>query len=233
LLKWAARDRGYDSWADLMEHAWFMDDDGDIAGLWSHHLTGEVEVFSRAVDFPANEVDREAHLAGTWSVNVTLHFFNHEHPYLRVDFGGDGTEVQLTEEQQLRFTSAFEKGSQTDLVAAQAMLVGETLEWFNSRWIEGLDNVAVTRLARRAIGATELVWEEPGLAGYGPYQAAIRVYDAGKKGLIVCLESSGMPEDEAFGYISRKQFDAVAHSPYNYPAMHMAFAEAAGLTLSL
>ena len=235
MLMRAASERGYGSWSDLTEHAWSLDDDGDVAGRCSHDLTGEVAVFSQVVEFPHDEDDRSSYLTETWSVNVSLHFFDPETPYLRIDFGNGGTEFQLTEEQQLRFASAVETGSQTDLVATQAALVTDVLSWYDSNWIEGFDHVSVTRLVRRVIGATELVWEEPGLAGYGPYQEAIRIYDAGQMGLMVCLESSRMPTGEArsFGFISREQFDEVPHSPYNYPAMHMAFAAAAGFELSL
>lgn len=235
LLEFAASVRGYDSWDDLMEHVWFVDDDGDVAGVWHHDLTGkgEVEVFSGEIDFPQDEDDHAARLAETWTVNVKLHFFDCDTPYLRIDFGGDGTEFQLTKGQKFRFASAFKRGSQTELVAAQALLMTDALDWFDARWIEGLDNYAVTQLARRAIGATKLVWEEPALAGYGPNQTAVRIYDAGKRGLMVCLESSRMSEDDSFGYISWQQFDDVVHTPCNYPAMHMAFAEAAGLDLDL
>lgn len=232
-----AREAGYDNWEDLVASSWTVDDDGDILTQQRFSLSGldiELPVVSEAL--PAREWDywAEEGVEDMLSVDVELRFYSDtSDPYLYVSFVNinDGTNMELDEEMIERIQDAVESGALSDRVAVQGALVEEAMSFYEAGWVEmTAHDVCELERQRLGISSEDLVWEEPGVGGYGPNGWAVRVYRAAEDQLLVCSESdSRYAGEEVFGMISEEQFDAVDDNPSNCREMMYGFLTAAGM----
>jgi hypothetical protein len=214
--------------------AWKLESDGAI------HSVGEIPGIGLEVHLmsPCLYLHDEMDLGCDWSVNITVDTVTETGaPYLYVEFGGPqtGTHFRLTEDQRAAFEKALKTGETTDAITAQGELVEDVLCWFDQEWVEGLNYDMFCRLERQrlGIGEDDIAWEEPGLAGYGSDQHAVRVYRAPDDRFLVCYEALSKPTEwghtEPFALITREQFEDVPDDPYNAQATHRAFLEAAAM----
>ena len=223
----AANEHGSPTWDHLLSRSWSKDHDGDIY-LAAHHLSEynfPFEVFS-----PLIELEDEDHLDEIWSVSIILCM--RDNPYLYIVFGlaDEGSNFELDERQKTQFQMAAATGSEALAIAAQAALIEDVLTWFEIGWCE-TTLATICRLERLRLSITDedLLWEEPGFAGYGASEMHVRLYHAGKDEVMVCLESKRAPEEGEipYGYISYAQYDAVDHIPSDYRGMMNEFLKAA------
>lgn len=124
-------------------------------------------------------------------------------------------------------------GTEDERIAATVALIEYCSNNLDSDMINITDS-DVCALNRISEGITldDLLWEEPGLAGYGAHEWAVRVYRTRTKGrLMVCSESERKNEGEAVtGYITGEQYDSLEHDPTNYRGTMHELMDLAGIS---
>lgn len=213
---------------------WELGNDGAIHAICEIPAMGlKMRVIS-----PSLNVNYEMDLMGDWPHDVTLETcVDTGAPYLYVNFGDPQLRMRLglDEDLQIAFEHAIDTGVTADAVTAQGKLVEKILFWCNQEWNYGMDYDMICRLERHRLGIREddIAWEESDLTGYGLDQHAVRVYRAPGDRFLVCYEALSKPIEwgpaEPFALITREQFEAVPHNPYDAHANHRAFLEAADM----